>query len=446
MNTPIYDFVSKYIENDPVRFHMPGHKSSEFLGCEKRDITEIEGADFLYGAKGIIAESEENAGKLFGTGSTFFSVEGSSQVIKAMIYLSAQNTKNGEKLILAGRNAHRSFIQACGLIGCDVEWLYPENFDSLCSCEISRIQIENKLKQLKKSGRTPCCVYVTSPDYLGNLADIKGFSEVCVKFNVPLIVDNAHGSYLKFLNNSVHPIDLGADMCCDSAHKTLTALTGAAYLHISKNSKFNFSDNAKHALEIFGSTSPSYLILQSLDLCNDYLDKIENKFDCAAEKVGRLKEKIKGLGFEIVNSEPLKLTIKPKSFGYTGYEIEKILNKDNIFTEYSDPDFLVMMFSPENRNSDYEKLFNSLSKIKRKSPIETCIPDFIPPEKKMTVREGMFSNSVDVELNEADGLITSCPTVSCPPCIAVSVSGEKINKNTIDICRYYSIDKLNVVK
>ena len=269
MNTPIYDFVQNYIKSNTARLHMPGHKGVSFLGCEQSDITEIKGADELYAPTGIIRESEENATHLFGTAKTVYSAGGSSQSINAMLYLAyLKADKTRRPYILAGRNAHKSFIYALAKLDADVEWLYPEISGSICSCIVTAEMLE---KRLNKLDHKPFAVYITNPDYLGGMSDIKSISQVCKKYDIPLLVDNAHGSYLKFYKRDLHPISLGADICCDSAHKTLPVITGGGYLHIAKDDKYGFSKNVVNAMAIFGSTSPSYLILQSLDLCNRYL-------------------------------------------------------------------------------------------------------------------------------------------------------------------------------
>ena len=130
MNTPIYDFVNDYIASKTSRLHMPGHKGQSLLGCEERDLTEITGADDLFHADGIIAESERNAARLFGTHRTFYSTEGSSHVIRAMLMLASSccpyRRVSGRFTVLAARNVHKAFISACALLDLDVEWLYPE--------------------------------------------------------------------------------------------------------------------------------------------------------------------------------------------------------------------------------------------------------------------------------------------------------------------------------
>ena len=139
MKTPICDFVENYARKGKLRLHMPGHKGIPFLGVEDRDITEVEGADVLYSPDGIIAESEKYAAELFGSGKTVYSTEGSSLSIRAMIYLiTLQAKKEGKKpLILAARNAHKTFLSAVALTDCAVEWIYPTEDDSLISCRIS---------------------------------------------------------------------------------------------------------------------------------------------------------------------------------------------------------------------------------------------------------------------------------------------------------------------
>ena len=138
MNTPIADFVRQYAASDTARLHMPGHKGRAFLGCEPFDITEIAGADSLYEADGIIAQSEANAARLFGTARTLFSTEGSSQCIRAMLHLCLTARKPGTKpVIVAARNVHKAFVFACALLDFEIVWLWPDQMSSLCACDVS---------------------------------------------------------------------------------------------------------------------------------------------------------------------------------------------------------------------------------------------------------------------------------------------------------------------
>ena len=442
MDTPIFDFVQNYIKSNTARLHMPGHKGVAFLGFEAFDVTEINGADELYAPDGIIRKSEENATHLFGTAKTIYSAGGSSQSINAMLYLAyLRADKSTRPFVLAGRNAHKSFIYALAKLDADVEWIYPENTNSICSCIVNGEMVENTLKTFD---RKPFAVYITSPDYLGGMSDIESVARVCKKYDIPLLVDNAHGSYLKFYKQDLHPITLGADMCCDSAHKTLPVLTGGGYLHIAKNDKYEFSQNAIKAMEIFGSTSPSYLILQSLDLCNKYIDeKIKNDIELCAEKVAELRCLINSKGFGILSAEPLKLTVD-----FRGFDIDfKCYFRDcGIEFEYADDDFVVFMFSPQNTDEDFEKLkkaFENINADAKKEIVSIKIPK---AEKVLTIRESVFCESEEIDVQNALGRVCASPTVSCPPAIPIAVSGEKITNEHIELFRKYNIDKILVVK
>ncbi len=442
MNTPIYDFVQNYIKSNTARLHMPGHKGVSFLGCEQSDITEIKGADELYAPTGIIRESEENATHLFGTAKTVYSAGGSSQSINAMLYLAyLRADKTNRPFVLAGRNAHKSFIYALAKIDADVEWLEPETSDSICSCIVTAESLERKLNELPYK---PFAVYITSPDYLGGMSDIESIARVCKKYDIPLLVDNAHGSYLKFYKNDLHPISLGADMCCDSAHKTLPVLTGGGYLHIAKNDKYSFSKDVINATAIFGSTSPSYLILQSLDLCNRYIDeKIREDLSFCSQKCEEIKEIMNKIGIPNISCEPLKITA---DFRGTDLDFECIFDENRIECEYYDGDFAVFMLTPQNSNDDFLKLkkaFENIGEIK-KSDIANI--QFPKAERVMTIREAVFTENEEINVENALNRICASPTVSCPPAIPIAVSGERITERHIELFKKYKIEKILVVK
>ena len=277
MDTPIVDFVKEYIENNGTRFHMPGHKGHVFFGLEPYDITEIKGADVLHHGDGIIAKSEKNASELFGSGRTHYSTEGSTHCIKAMLAILAMQRKDRKRrpYLLAARNVHRSMIDACALLDLDIHFMKHQS-NSLCTCVISAEILKDALA---KEDALPLAVYVTTPDYLGQTTDISALARVCKQYDIPLVVDHAHGAYRHFLEEAKHPMDLGAAMCCDSAHKTLPVLTGGAYLHIGKEFTERFEPYASQAMALFGSTSPSYLIMQSLDrVMLIWIRALEKKF------------------------------------------------------------------------------------------------------------------------------------------------------------------------
>ncbi len=445
MNTPICDFVKEYALSRKLRLHMPGHKGKSFFGGELFDITEIDGADVLYNAKGIIKQSEENASSLFGTRQTLYSAEGSSLAIRAMLYLAMIHAKAlGKKpLIAAGRNAHKTFLTAAALLDIETKWIFPQKQEGVVTCEITAVFLERFFKHIAD---LPTALYITSPDYLGNMADIEGIAKVCHKYGVLLLVDNAHGAYLNFLPESKHPIALGADICCDSAHKTLPVLTGGAYLHISHSAPEAFARHAQNAMSLFASTSPSYLILQSLDYANKYMS--EGYRERLAEfvlKAQLLKTKLENAGYTLVGDEPIKFTISSKPYGYTGNELAELLLDSDIVCEFSDPDYLVLMLTPENDDDDLSRLESALLRIPKRSPINDKIPLMPRPTQRLTPREAMLAPSVTKNVSECEGETLASAAVSCPPAVPIVVCGEIIGKEAIRLFDYYGIETCEVI-
>lgn len=451
--TPICDFVNNYAKSGTVRAHMPGHKGAAFLGCEAGDITEVEGADELYGASGIIKESERIAADIFGTGETYYSAEGSSLCIRAMLFLAQIHAKergNEGRTVLAGRNAHKTLISAGALLDLDIEWLYQsENAESganesLLSCIIDEKTLETALS---RASEKPIAVYITSPDYLGNTADIAALSKVCKGYGVPLIVDNAHGAYLRFLKPCIHPIALGADMCCDSAHKTLHCLTGAAYLHINKDAPKLFAEMAEKALSLFASTSPSYLILQSLDAFNGiYGEAYEKKLEETAQRIEKLKRRLESFGYALIGNERLKLTLAPKSIGYTGLELAEYLRENGIECEFSDPDFTVLMFSPQTGDEGFERVEKALLSIEKRAATAENPPAVPRLERALSIREAVLSPQEKVKLENASGRILALDHCACPPAVPIAIAGERLDERAIECMKYYGIYEVSTVK
>lgn len=441
MKTPIVSFLKSYQEKSPVRMHMPGHKGAGILGFEGMDLTEIYGADELFAAEGIIKESEQNASSLFGC-PTYYSTQGSTLCIQTMCTILCQDAKSKGKKpkILAGRNAHRSFIHAAALLDFEIEWLYG-NSDYL-SCKIHAEDLEKAIIE-----SLPTAVYLTNPDYLGNLLDIQSLASVCKKHDVLLAIDNAHGAYLRFLEPSLHPIDLGADLCCDSAHKTLPVLTGGAYLHLSDSLNQVWKNDVKHFMEYFSSTSPSYLIMASLDATNEVLDTTFKKSlsECI-QRVDGLKNTLTQHGYTILFGEPMKITISTKEFGYTGNEIANLLMECDIYPEFYDSDYIVLMPSPYNTKDDLKRLETCLCGIDRKPILINKPPKLEQSKKAMNVRQALFSSSITLDVSKSLGQVCSSVTVSCPPAILPVIPGEVISESSIEVMKYYGIETVRVVK
>ena len=444
ISTPVDDFVRAYADGGVIRAHMPGHKGLG-EGPERWDITEIAGADSLYEEDGILRESEENAGRLFGSGVTCYSAEGSSLSIRAMLLLALRRAKRaGERpWLLAGRNAHRTLLSAAALLDFDIRWLYPAS-GALLSADIPMDTLRNALDS---AVAPPFAVYLTSPDYLGGMADIRSMADICHAHGVALLVDNAHGAYLRFLPVSRHPLDLGADMCADSAHKTLPVLTGGGYLHVSERLADVSRADVKAAMSVFASTSPSYLILASLDRCNRLLeDEFPAALQAFAERMDHMKRRLTEAGAVLTGGEPLKLTIRATE-AMDGLEIKALLRERGIECEMADPDFVTLMLAP----CQTEQMDMIEGTLLEAAPYWTGRPVRVPPvlpapgERVMTIRKAMLAPQEILPLSRCEGRILASDTTGCPPAVPIAVCGERLTGETVALCGYYGAKELRVV-
>ena len=454
ITTPVDDFVRAYADSGIVRAHMPGHKGRG-EGPERWDITEMTGADSLYEADGIILESEENAARLFGSGLTCYSAEGSSLSIRAMLLLALRRAQRpGERpWLLAGRNAHRTLLSAAALLDFDIRWI------SNAECGMRSAELKGSLlsssfdlsvldEALSRAETLPFAVYLTSPAYLGGVVDIRAAAEICHAHGVILLVDNAHGAYLRFLPDSRHPLDLGADMCADSAHKTLPALTGAGYLHVSKRLADITRADVKAAMSVFASTSPSYLILASLDRCNRLLEReFPEQLAAFARRMDLMKEHLEEAGVILTGDEPIKLTIRATRAA-DGHMIQRLLQERGIECEMADPDFVTLMLAPcqMDQMDTIEGALLDAAGHWAGQPIR--IPPALPSpgERVMTIREAMLSPQETLPLAQCEGRVLASDTTGCPPAVPIAVCGERLSKATIELCGYYGLKTLRVAK
>lgn len=446
IETPICDFVEQYAKQNVLRLHMPGHKGQGRLGIERLDITEIDGADVLYHADGVIRQSEAYAASLFGSAKTLYSAEGSSLSIRAMLYLTVLYAKSRGRSprVLAGRNAHKVFTDAAALLDLDVEWLYPEQEGSVIACAVTAKGLRQILSEMSEP---PTAVYLTSPDYLGNTLDLKSIAEVCHEYGVLMLVDNAHGAYLRFLESSRHPLELGADLCCDSAHKTLPVLTGGGYLHIASRAPKLMMEYAEQAMALFASTSPSYLILQSLDAANRYLaEGYGERLNAFAQIVARLKERLIAYGYSLLGDEPMKLTVAPKTLGYTGGELSELLRREGIVCEFYDEDFVTMMFTPELSEECLSHIERVLTSVQARAPIVDAPPVLRRQERVLSLREALFAAHCVLPIDECEGKILAESRIACPPAIPIVVRGERMDESAIRCMKYYGIQSCRVVR
>ena len=242
-------------------------------------------------------------------------------------------------------------------------------------------------------------------------------------------------------------MDLGADLCCDSAHKTLPVLTGGAYLHISGEVPMELTRQAESAMALFASTSPSYLILQSLDEANPYLERdLPSLLPPLCRRVEALKASLTAQGWTLTGEEPLKLTLASKAFGYRGTEVAAYLEAQGMVCEFADPDFLVLMFTPQLPDGAFDKLEKALLSLPRREAITEPAPPLPRPRRVCSPREALLAPQRTLPLEQCQGRVLAAPTVSCPPAVPILICGEEISEDAIRCFRYYGMDRCTVVR
>ena len=426
----ITDFLSEYAACDPVRMHMPGHggELGGFLSAAAPyDITEIHQSDNLYDPKGIILKSQMQCAEIFHSKYSCYSAGGASQCVKAALYLA--KILYGD-CILMDRNSHMSAVNALALVGANQIWMDAAD-DESCISQIKNTLVSNTVDDTVNNVRV---IYVTSPDYYGKMLDIENISKLAHEYGAILIVDNAHGSHLNFTKIVSHPISMGADIVIDSLHKTTPALTGAAILHINTEIEPTL---VQRAMSLFGSSSPSYLILSSIEqsigiMYNEGHRRLEFLTE-QAEEIRRFAKRAGILVPHYKHCDNSRLTLEFSSFNITGYRVREMLERKNIYPEMADKSNVVFIFTFAHTRDDTEKIISAIDEIIK--PLKMCENKAgvgknkaikIIPVCVMSVRQAVFSKQKRVAISEAKGKIAASPITPYPPGVPIVMPGEII--------------------
>ncbi|MBR1553947.1 MAG: aminotransferase class V-fold PLP-dependent enzyme [Oscillospiraceae bacterium] len=427
-------FLDNYTKNQTFRAHMPGHKGKSLLPelnpAYARDITEIKGADSLFEADGILRQAERQTAEIYHVPESCWSAGGSTLCIQAML----AQMKAERRTVISARTVHRAFLNSCILLDLPVKWVFPEN-GNLISGNYRVQDFEKALQEVS----APACIYLTSPDYAGNLQPIAEIAELCRNYHAKLLVDNAHGAHLAFLEKNLHPIALGADYCCDSAHKTLPALTGGAFLHLKDASQVM---QIKQHMQMFGSTSPSYLIMQSLESCTAWLaDSGKEKIQLCVRRAERLKQKLSS-AYRFIGSDPLHLTISANG----ELLAEQLRNCPYpVECEYADKTCLVLLLSPVMTEQDFDYLASALESVQPVLP--ECPPPLPEPMKQIcSLRDAGLAPFEIIPLEQAENRICASVQVPCPPAVPIAVSGERFSRQWLDFMAFYGLKQAAVVR
>lgn len=444
MRNPLYDDLCKALGTYTISFHTPGHKykAMQDLALMRIDTTEIEGTDHLHHSKGILKAAQERVAQAYGTKQSFFLVNGTTCGIHAMI-LSA--VKKGQKLVIQ-RDSHKSVYNACALFNIPVVLLESRVDQKLgIPTGISM----NRLATLLEADSSIGAVLLTSPNYFGLTTSIQEAANLCHKKGIPLLVDEAHGAHLPF--SALLPtsaVVLGADLVCQSTHKTLPAMTQAAVLHVCSDRVP--LDQVMLSLEVIQTSSPSYVLMNSIDyavyfaaqhgerltqtLCR-HLNKIRKSL--------RLKIGLKDmqLGFKRFGPDPLRWIIPSEPFKMSGYTLDQQLRDHyGIQMELSSERYVLAIVTMLNSHTELEALEDALTKIYLSGHNQVYVQQSYVPHKAryspvVTLHEAFHREAEGVDLDHAEGRVLRTAIVPYPPGVPLILPGERLTKERLQLVK-----------
>lgn len=440
METPIIDTLEGYTATAKARFHMPGHKSRPICGYNRLnwsyDVTELEQTDNLLDPRpdGAILRSQELAARMYGSDCTIYSCGGATLAIQtALMALCAGRS------IVCDRQCHTSVLNAMNLCGITPEWAYAD----MCG------NLADEAARMINAGIAG--VFITSPEYRGNMRDITALAQICNMARIPLIVDNSHGSHLIFHDGGLlHPLKCGADIVIDSLHKTLPVMTGGALLH--SNGRYVSRKKLLDAMRIFSSTSPSFTILASIDAALGYLREYgvaEHRL--LLERISSANAKLAENGYIFANSkrDPYRMAVDvPFEGGAAG--LYTYLAGNGVTAEYYDSHGIIAIPSIANCDADFALLCEyceAYSKVNKKNGYDLQYNALPRAEKLLDISSAMRRSHCSVPKADCYGKIAARPVYVFPPSSCIIMPGEVIKGA---VWQYINdnpmIDKIEVIE
>ncbi|MEC2334999.1 aminotransferase class I/II-fold pyridoxal phosphate-dependent enzyme [Bacillus subtilis] len=447
MNTPLYKALIQHARRNSHSFHVPGHHNGDVFFDDAKsifdplltiDVTELAGLDDLHHPSGVIKEAQELASQLYGSVESFFLVNGTTVGNLAMILSVCEPGDT----ILVQRNCHKSVFHAVDLSGAEPVYLAPD-VDS--AMHVPTHVPLGTIKEALEAYPDAKGLVLTNPTYYGHSADLTEIITEAHHYGIPVLVDEAHGAH--FILGEPFPVSalkMGADIVVQSAHKTLPAMTMGSYLHLNSSCRIN-RDRVAEYLNRLQSSSPSYPIMASLDIARAYVQHIieEQKLSDILQRIQTLKQTFDSLtNAEAVNpanpliiTDPLKLTIRSKR-GHSGYTLQSILERANIFTELADENQVLLVLPLGGKRRINGETIRSIDEeIEKTPPDQTFVsaewgvqPVTVLPYPKKVLHS--FKKEY-VSFEEAAGRLNAEDIIPYPPGIPMIMAGERITKESV---------------
>jgi arginine decarboxylase len=453
--TPLFDAMVGLAESRKVSFHTPGHKSGKGISTRFRkfvgprifsiDLTTLDEVDSLQNPTGVIKEAQELAARAAGADRSYFLVNGTTVGNHAMV---ASTTGPGDKVLIA-RNCHRSILTGLIVSGAQPVFFQPA-FDR--DLKLTLNMTFDTVKQAIDANPGARALLITSPNYYGLCADIEKIIPYAHEKGLIVLVDEAHGPHLKF--NPKLPtcaLEAGADLCVQSTHKIVGGMTQASMLH-ARAGRINI-DDVTNTLKLLQTTSPSYILMASLDLARMQMategKKLLNRTIKLAEEARSKINNINGISCfgkdrakqaGMVDMDVTKLTITVSDLGLSGYHVSQLLNtRFDIQVEMADPFHVLVIVSIGDRQDDLDRLVAALQQISAETglqgallPLDKVHPPSLPNPFIMTPRDAFYSDTELVSIDQAIGRVSAEIVTVYPPGIPLLVPGEEVSRAAID--------------
>lgn len=452
--------LMEYGKSDFYPFHMPGHKrqfrksfAGNFPNPFSIDITEIDGFDNLHHPEEILKESMEWAAEVYGSHKTYYLVNGSSCGILSAI----SGTVSRGGTILMSRNCHKSAYHGVFLNDLNVKYIYPQLMGEL---GLQGGLLPEQVEELLKNHPEIEAVLVVSPTYDGIVSDIGAIAEVVHRFQLPLIVDEAHGAHFPFGKKAGFPVpalEMGADIVIQSVHKTLPSFTQTALMHV----KEGYVDMGRldRYVHIYQSSSPSYVMMAGIENCIQYMSeeglKEMGEFYERINGVRRRLADMKGLrlftGLEkgqygVYDVDCSKIIISTKGTGLSGAELDERLRKEyHLEMEMCGPDYVTAITTLADSQEGLDRLCGALLEIdsalslrgKEEKGEELFSVGDMAMDSRMTIAQAMNGARERVLISEGTGRVSGEFVYVYPPGIPIAAPGEVLKKEIIDLIMIY---------
>lgn len=443
MKDDLLDKLTEYSKSDYYPLHMPGHKRNINMFEEKYgfhiDITEIDGFDELYDAKGILKEAMDNATQFFHTEKTWFLVNGSTTGILTAMHSCLEQGDN----VIIGRNCHKSVYNASGLLNLNNHYLYPEYVEEY---GINGGYNVRDLEKIFEKNPGIKAVIITSPTYDGIVSDIVKIAQITHNNGAVLIVDEAHGAHFgmsKYFPKAAY--ELGADIVIESMHKTLPAFTQTALLHVSKEGKKRIDlDKVDYYWSVFQTSSPSYIFMANIDRCIRMLQENgERIYRDFAENIKEFRSKcislhnIKIPGKELIGCKSIfdidesRIIVHSSISGKQMYDV--LREKYHLQMEMEAANYALAIMSIGDEWNGFERLHEALSEMDKCLNFKVQNNNFdrfalVKSKKEMSISQALVSRKKKIEIENADGKVAASYLYLYPPGIPLIVPGEIIRK------------------